>query len=97
MLKFAIPAVAALALAACADSTPDDAETAVTAEGDTSVVVPAPTATETTVVTTPADGTVTTDTSDRVSVGPDGVSADVGDSDTRVKVDTKNGTMTVED
>jgi hypothetical protein len=98
MIKFAIPALAALTLAACADSTPDDADAMATTEGDTMMVEPAPTATETTVITTPADGTTTTtDTGDRVSIGRDGVTADVGDADTRVKVDTKDGKLTVED
>lgn len=99
MKKFAIPALAAaLALAACADSTPDDADAMATTENDTTMVEPAPTATETTVITQPVDGTTTTtDTGDRVSVGRDGVTADVGDADTRVKVDTKDGTLTVED
>lgn len=94
MKKIALTALAAsLALAACADSTPDDAE--VTAEGDTTIIEPGPTATETTVVTTP--GATPAATGDSVSVGPDGVKADVGDEDTRVKVDTDNGTLKVDD
>ncbi|ANY19726.1 hypothetical protein A6F68_01209 [Tsuneonella dongtanensis] len=98
MKKFAIPALAAaLALAACADSTPEDADAMATAEGDAAAMEAAPMATETTVVTTPADGTTATDTSDKVSIGPDGVKADVGDADTRVKVDTNSGTLSVED
>jgi len=94
MQKIAMIALAAsLALAACADSTPDDADTV--AEGDTTTIVePGPTATETTVVTTPVPGA--TSTGDRVSIGPDGVKADVGDADTRVRVDTRDGTLTVE-
>jgi|GEM_PF-5381321 len=98
MKKFALPALAAaLALAACADSTPDaDAET--TAASDTSAAMePAPMATETTVVTTPGATMTTNANGDKVTIGPDGVKADVGDADTRVKVDTKNDTLTVED
>ena len=38
-----------------------------------------------------------TDTADRVEIGPDGVTADVGDADTRVRADTNAGTLTVED
>ncbi len=98
MKKLALPALAAaLALAAC-DSTPDTADNAMAdgtattaAGGDTTVVVPGPTATETTVVGT------ATDTSDRVSIGPDGVKADVGDANTRVQVDTNGKTVTVKD
>lgn len=97
MRKFAIPALAALALAACADSTPDEADATATTESDTATMEPAPTVTETTVVTTPAGEATTSDTGDRVSVGPDGVAADIGDADTRVKVDTNNRTLTVED
>ncbi|WP_057883422.1 hypothetical protein [Tsuneonella troitsensis] len=95
MKKFVVPALAALALAACADSTPDNTDAMATAEGDAAMMAPAPAATETTVVT-PVDGTAT-DTADRVEIGPDGVTADVGDADTRVRADTNAGTLTVED
>ena len=95
MKKFVVPALASLALAACADSTPDNTDAMATAEGDAAMMAPAPAATETTVVT-PVDGT-TTDTADRVEIGPDGVTADVGDADTRVRADTNAGTLTVED
>ena len=98
MKKFALPALAAaLALAACADSTPDDADATTAATDDTTAMEPAPTATETTVVTPPGATTTTDANGDKVSIGPDGVKADVGDADTRVKVDTKNDTLTVED
>lgn len=100
MKKLVFPALAAaLALAAC-DSSPETDETAadvaadgsaMTAQDGDTVVVPGPTATETTVVGAPAD------TSDRVSVGPDGIKADVGDADTRVEIDTSNKTVTVKD
>jgi hypothetical protein len=99
--KLAFTTLAAgLALAAC-DNTPNDDVAATetgAAAGDTTVVVPAPTATETTVVTTPGAATTATTTADgdKVSVGPDGVTADVGDGDTRVRVDTDNPSMTVE-
>lgn len=100
MKKFVVPALAAFALAACADSTPDNTDAMATAEGDAAMMAPAPAATETTVVT-PVDGTTTTatttDTADRVEIGPDGVTADVGDADTRVRADTNAGTLTVED
>ena len=97
MKKFVVPALAALALAACADSTPDNTDAMATAEGDAAMMAPAPAATQTTVVT-PVDGTTTTtDTADRVEIGPDGVTADVGDADTRVRADTNAGTLTVED
>ena len=105
MKKLALAAVAAaFALAAC-DNTPADdtastedlAAPATAAAGpDTTTVVPGPTATETTVVTTPGATTTTNANGDRVSVGPDGVSADVGDSDTRVRVNTDNPSMTIE-
>lgn len=99
MRKLAFPVLAAaLALAAC-DNTPNDDVAATetgAAGGDTTVVVPAPTATETTVVTTPGATATATSTGDKVSVGPNGVSADVGDGDTRVRVDTNNPSMTVE-
>ncbi|MGN3974115.1 hypothetical protein [Tsuneonella sp. SYSU-LHT278] len=101
MKKLLFPALAAsLALAACDSARETDEagadvaaeDTAATAaDGDTTVVVPGPTATETAVVDT------ATDTSDRVSIGPDGVKADVGDADTRVKVDTSGKTVTVTD
>ncbi|RYD96572.1 MAG: hypothetical protein EOP61_17815 [Sphingomonadales bacterium] len=105
MNKFAITALAAaFALAAC-DSTPND-DTATTAGDttatvdagtDTTTVVPGPTATETTVVTPGATATTTTNANgDKVSIGPDGVAADVGDSDTRVRVNTDNPSMTIE-
>lgn len=101
MKKLAFAAlVAAFALAACDSSPNDDAATdaAATTAGDTTIISPAPTATETTVVTTPGATTTTTTTADgdKVSVGPNGVSADVGDGDTRVRVDTDNPSMTVE-
>ncbi|GGD99643.1 hypothetical protein GCM10011515_19340 [Tsuneonella deserti] len=107
MTKFAFTAVAAaLALAACDNNGADDTaaadatatETATTAAGDTTIVTPAPTATETTVVTNPgATATTTTNANgDKVTVGPNGVAADVGDSETRVRVDTNNPTLTVE-
>lgn len=96
MKKFVVPALASLALAACADSTPDNTDAMATAEGDAAMMAPAPAATQTTVVT-PVDGTTTTDTADRVEIGPDGVTADVGDADTRVRADTNAGTLTVED
>lgn len=98
MKKIAFAALAgALVLVAC-DNTPNDdtaaADTATTADGtDTTVVVPGPTATETTVVTTP--GTTATTSGDQVSVGPNGVTADVGDGDTRVRVETRDPTITV--
>ena len=101
MKKLVFPALAAaLALAACDSAREtDDAATDLSADGaattaadgNTTVVVPGPTATETTVVGTPAD------TSDRVSIGPDGVKADVGDADTRVEIDTSGKTVTVKD
>lgn len=103
MKKFAVPVLAAaLALAACADSTPDD--DAAMADGATAdaaaadgtpvatqtntVVVPG--ATKTVVATTPAE------TGDKVSIGAEGVSASVGDSNTRVKVNTDGNTISVE-
>jgi hypothetical protein len=99
MKKLAFPVLAAaLALAACDNTPKDDVAATETgaAGGDTTVVVPAPTATETTVVTTPGTTATATSTGDKVSVGPNGVSADVGDGDTRVRVDTNNPSMTVE-
>ena len=102
MKKLAFTALAAaLALAAC-DNTPKDdvAATETGTAADTTVVTPAPTATETTVVTTPGATTTATATTnadgDKVSVGPNGVTADVGDGDTRVRVDTNNPNLSVE-
>ena len=46
MKKFVVPALAALALAACADSTPDNTDAMATAEGDAAMMAPAPAATE---------------------------------------------------
>ncbi len=104
MKKLAIVALAAgLALGAC-DSTADDGTAtdaattdgtaATTAEGgDTTIITP--TATET--VATGAEVDTTADTSDRVSIGPDGVKADVGDENTRVQVDSDGKTVTVKD
>lgn len=97
MRKFIVPALAAMALAACADSTPEDTDAMATTEGDAEMMAPAPAATETTVVT-PVDGTaMTTETADQVELGPDGVTADVGNGETRVRADTDAGTLTVED
>ena len=82
----AVLGTAALGLAAC-DNAAD--------EGDTTVVTedpaPMPTATETAVVgvpaATPTDGST-------VSVGPDGVEADIDAGDARVRTDG-DGTTTV--
>jgi hypothetical protein len=82
----AVLGTAALGLAAC-DNAAD--------EGDTTVVTedpaPMPTATETAVVVdpaaTPTDGST-------VSVGPDGVEADIDAGDARVRTDG-DGTTTV--
>ena len=79
---------AALGLAAC-DTDPDTVE-----EGDTTIVAeePAPTVTETTVVNpgdTPTDGST-------VSVGPDGVNADVDAGDVRVTTDGDSATVTTD-
>lgn len=93
--------VAGLALAACDRSAtneaaaPENSETAAAVTNSTEVV-PGPTATQTTVVTTPGATATTTASGDRVSVGPNGVSADVGNSDTRVRVSTDNPNVTVE-
>ena len=41
-------------------------------------------------------GATATGSGDQVSIGPDGVTADVGSGDTRVRVDTDNPTLTVQ-
>jgi ABC-type glycerol-3-phosphate transport system substrate-binding protein len=91
MRKLILTAVlgsAALGLAACGN----DADDAASGAGDTTIVEtqPAPTATETTVVTdsaTPSDGST-------VSVGPDGASASIDTGNTQVTADT-SGKATV--
>ena len=99
MKRIAFAALAAAFTLAACDATPnDDTATAETGAGvtDTTVAAPVPTATETTVVTTPGATTTATSTGDKVTVGPNGVTADVGSGDTRVKVNTDNPTLTVE-
>ena len=102
MRKLALTAIAvAFALAAC-DNTPNDDVAAadpsatVAGETDTTVVVPGPTETATTVVTTPGATTTATGSGDQVSIGPDGVRADVGSGETRVRIDTESPTLTVQ-
>ena len=87
LILTAILGTAALSLAAC-DNAADDVD-----EGDTTVIneEPAPTATETTVVEgeSPSDGST-------VSVGTDGVNADIDAGDTRVTTDGNNTTVTTD-
>src|SRR5690606_13745482 len=73
---------AALGLAAC-DNAADEVD-----EGDTTVITeePTPTATETAWMETPDDGST-------VSVGPDGVNADVDAGDVRVSTDGRSATV----
>lgn len=87
LILTAVLGTAALGLAAC-DNAADDVD-----EGDTTVINegPAPTATETTVI----DGT-TPDGGSTVSVGPDGVSADVNADGTRVTTDGNSATVTTD-
>lgn len=85
MRKFILTAAictAAFGLAAC-DNAPDEVD-----EGDTTFITeqPAPTATETAWVDAPDDGST-------VSVGPDGVSADVDAGDVRVSTDGRSATV----
>jgi starvation-inducible outer membrane lipoprotein len=83
LILTALAGTAALGLAAC-DSDPDTIE-----DGDTTIIAeePAPTVTETAVVTeTPNDGST-------VSVGPNGVNADVDAGDVRVTTDGKSATV----
>lgn len=84
----AVLGTAALGLAAC-DNAADEVD-----EGDTTVITeePAPTVTETSVVDPAA--TPTPDDGSTVSVGPDGVSADVDTGTARVRTDG-DGTTTV--
>ena len=87
-----LAATAALGLAAC-DSAPEETTTV---DADTTLVEPAPTATETMAVptdgTAPADGATPTDGS-TVSVGPDGVTGTVDAGDTRVSTDGTTTTV----
>ncbi|WP_305097224.1 hypothetical protein [Croceibacterium aestuarii] len=88
LILTAAVAAAALSLGAC----DNDADDAATEGADTTIVEtqPAPTATETTVVTeeaTPSDGST-------VSMGPDGASADIDAGDTRITADS-SGNATV--
>lgn len=81
----AVLGTAALGLAAC-DNAADEGDTTVVTEDPS----PMPTATETAVVdpaATPTDGST-------VSVGPDGVEADIDAGDARVRTDG-DGTTTV--
>ena len=90
MKFFAIPALgAALALAACSETNTYDAEEGETAETATE----APVVSETTVVTEgdPAEP------GDSITVSEDGVTADIGDGDTRVQADVDGDpSLTVE-
>ena len=97
-------ASAALAVGACTQSD-DAADTAATENAtgggmssDARAMAPAPTVTETTVIRE-SDGRSTADaTGDRVTIGPDGVSADIGDGDTRVRADVdEDPSVTVTD
>lgn len=87
LILTAVLGTAALGLAAC-DNAADDVD-----EGDTTVITeePAPTVTETTVVEgeTPSDGST-------VSVGRDGVSADVDTGGTRITTDGDSATVTTD-
>ena len=82
----AVLGTAALGLTAC-DNAADEVD-----EGDTTVITgePAPTVTETTVV----DPAATPDAGSTVSVGRDGVTADVDTGTARVRTDG-DGTTTV--
>lgn len=99
MKTFAIPVLAAaLALGACDSGADDTAADDTAVEGDTATmqsdttVMPAPTATETTVVTDDVDAN-----GDRISIDENGVNADVGDGDTRVRADVdRDPSLTVE-
>lgn len=100
MRNLVLPALGvALALAAC-DSTPNDSDAAasdtaaMSADGTTSTAGTAPAATVTQTATVAAPDA--TNTGDKVMVGPGGVSADVGDANTRVKINTDGNTVAVE-
>ena len=96
MKSLALPVLAAaLALGACDSRDADDAVPADTTAIDSdTTIVPAPTATETTVVTTDDTGQ---DAGDRVSIDENGVNADVGDNNTRVRADVdRDPSLTVE-
>lgn len=89
LILTAVLGTAMLGLAAC-DDTADDVD-----EADTTVVTeePAPVVTETTVV----DPAAQTDDGSTVSVGPDGMSADIDAGDTRVTADSDgNATVTTD-
>ncbi len=79
----------ALALAACSESTTnvEEGETATMTDPGTAAV------TGETSTTAPLPG----ETGDRVTISPDGVTADVGDGSTRVRADVDNDpSLTVE-
>jgi hypothetical protein len=91
MKKIILTAVlgsAALGLAAC-DNAADDVEESTTVVTEDPAMDPAPAVTE----TAPSDTATPTDGS-TVSVGPDGVEADVDAGDARVRTDG-DGTTTV--
>lgn len=80
---------AALALAGCADNDAADAE----AEPAATETVAVPATSETTVVREVEDG----NDGDRVTIGEDGVEADVRDGNTRVRADVdRDPSLTVE-
>lgn len=90
----ALPAlVAALALGACSEANaPEPTETETVVE-ETVVPMPAP---ETTTVVTEGDATPADD-GDSVTINEDGVDANVGDQDTRVRADIdRDPSLTVE-
>lgn len=88
MKMFAISALAAtFVLGACAEAeAPGTEETAITEDGTVTetAVVPAPAATETTIV---REVDTDADSGDRVSIDEDGVNADLGNGDTRVQAE----------
>ena len=87
LILTAVLGTAALGLAACGDTADDDADTTVITEE------PAPVVTETTMV----DPGATPDDGSTVSVGPDGVNADIDAGDTRVTADSDgNATVTTD-
>lgn len=84
----AFATVAALGLSACDSGEPVPTPSESAATDDSAAMDTGAGTDTTTVVTTPAPGaTATTDTGDTVTVGEDGITADLNGSDTSVRAD----------
>lgn len=97
MKQFAIPALAALALAACSETNNYEADDAAAVDATDTAAAPAMTDDA---VNADLDAPTTADTTadgDRVSVSEDGVDADIADGNTRIRADVDGDpSLTVE-